>query len=389
MTKPFDFDTPIDRSNSASVKWDRYQNTDILPLWVADTDFKAAPAITEALLERAAHGVFGYTHVPKELPILVVERMQRLYDWEIKPEWLVWIPGVVGGLNLACRSVGDASNPVLVPSVIYPHFPEAPQQIDQLAQPVPMTQRDNRWVVDLDWMAENLDEKNKLFLFCNPHNPGGSVYTQDELTQLADLASQHNLVIASDEIHCDLILESGLRHIPIASLNSDIERRSITLMSASKTFNVAGLSCSYAIIPDRELRRKFNYQKVGIVAYTNLFGFTATQAAYQHGENWNQQMVDYLRGNRDFLLREINAIRGLKLDPVEATYLAWIDVSELGLDNPKHFFDKAGVGMSPGKEFGDSGFMRLNFGCPRAMLKEALSRIRNAVDNHWKDQTNH
>lgn len=387
MTNLFDFDTPNDRSNSASVKWDRYQDTDILPLWVADTDFKAAPAITEALHERAAHGVFGYTHVPRKLTELVVERMQRLYDWEIKAEWLVWIPGVVGGLNLACRSIGDVSNPVLVPSVIYPHFPEAPEQIDQVVQPVPVVQRDNRWIIDLEWMAENLDEKNKLFLFCNPHNPGGSVYTRDELTQLAELAIKHDFIVASDEIHCDLILEPGLQHIPIASLNKDIERRSITLMSVSKSFNVAGLSCSYAIIPDRELRQKFNYQRVGIIAYINLFGLTAMQAAYEHGEDWNRELVDYLRGNRDFLLREINAIRGLKLDPVEATYLAWIDVSELGLENPHQFFEEAGVGMSPGKEFGDNHFMRLNFGCTRAMLEEAVKRMRNAINSHWKNQT--
>jgi cystathionine beta-lyase len=384
MTDLFDFDTPIDRSNSGSVKWDLYKDTDILPLWVADTDFKAPPAVTRALQERAEHGVFGYTHVPGKLNELVVERMQRLYDWQIKAGWIVWIPGVVGGLNLACRTVGSDDNPVMLPSVIYPHFPEAPLQIDRKPEPVPVVQRNKRWVIDLDWMAENLDGESKLLLFCNPHNPGGSVYTRAELTRLAGLAEKHDFVVVSDEIHCDLILEPGLQHIPIASLNEHIARRSITLMSVSKSFNLAGLGCSFAIIPDRHLRQKFRYQRVGIIPYVNIFGLTAMQAAYEYGEDWNRQLIDYLRGNRDFLVREINAIRGLKLDPVEATYLAWIDVSELGLDNPHQFFKKAGVGMSPGKDYGDNKFMRLNFGCPRALLEEAVSRMRNAINKHWK-----
>jgi len=382
MTDLFDFDTPIDRSNSGSVKWDRYKDTDILPLWVADTDFKAPPEVIEALQTRAAHGVFGYTHVPERLVELVVERMQRFYDWQIKAEWLVWIPGVVGGLNLASRSVGDADSPVMVPSVIYPHFPEAPLQIDRQPLSIPVVKQNNRWVIDLDWMAENLDGKSKLLLFCNPQNPGGSVYTRDELTRLAELAEQHDFVIASDEIHCDLILEPGLKHIPIASVNAQIERRSITLMSVSKNFNLAGLSCSFAIIPDQQLRQKFNYQKVGIVPHNNLFGYTAMQAAYEHGEDWNRQLIDYLRGNRDFLMREINTIKGLKLDLTEATYLAWIDVSELKLENPHGFFEQAGIGMSPGKDYGDNNFMRLNFGCPRAQLEEAVSRIRKAINEY-------
>lgn len=383
MSDLFDFDTPVDRSNTGSVKWDRYKDTGILPMWVADTDFKAPPAVIQALQQRAEHGVFGYTHVQTRLAELVVERMQRLYQWKIEPEWIAWIPGVVGGLNLACRSVGDAGSPVMSPAVIYPHFPEAPLQIDRPLLPLPMVQRDKRWIIDLDWMAENLDGESQLLLFCNPHNPGGSVYTHAELVRLAELARQHNFVIASDEIHCDLILEPGLKHIPIAALNTDIEHRTITLMAVSKNFNLAGLSSALAIIPDRQLRRAFNHQRTGIINFINLFGLTAMQAAYEHGEEWNRQLLDYLRANRDFLLREINSIKGLRLDPVEATYLAWIDVSGLGLDNPHRFFEQAGVGMSPGREFGDTRFMRLNFGCPRSLLEEAVSRMRRAVEQHW------
>ena len=386
MSDRFNFDTPVDRSNTSSVKWDRYKDTDILPLWVADTDFKAPPAVIEALQQRAAHGVFGYTHAPNRLGKLVVERMQRLYQWSIKPEWIIWLPGVVGGLNLACRSVGDTDSPVMAPSVIYPHFPEAPLQINRQPLAIPMTNKDKRQIIDLEWMAENLDGRSNLLLFCNPQNPGGSVYRREELTRLAELAKQYDFVIASDEIHCDLVLEPDLKHIPIASLNDDIERRSITLMSVSKNFNLAGLSCSFAIIPDRQLRQNFKYQSVGIVSHNNLFGYTAMQAAYEHGDDWNRQLVDYLRRNRDFLLLEINAIKGLKLDSVEATYLAWIDVSELGLENPHQFFEKAGVGLSPGNDFGDDNYMRLNFGCPRSVLEEAVSRIRNAINEYHQSR---
>ena len=212
MSDLFDFDTPTDRSNTSSVKWDRYKDTDILPLWVADTDFKAPPAVIEALQARAEQGVFGYTRAPKRLVELVVERMQRLYDWQIKPEWIVWIPGVVGGLNLASRSVGDADSPVMVPSTIYQHFPEAPEQISRPIQSLPMVQHDKRWIIDLEWMVKNLEGESELLLFCNPQNPGGSVYTRDELTQLAELAERHDFVIASDEIHCDLIWIFGNRH---------------------------------------------------------------------------------------------------------------------------------------------------------------------------------
>ena len=191
------------------------------------------------------------------------------------------------------------------------------------------------------------------------------------------------MIIVSDEVHCDLILERGACHIPIASLNKAIEQRSITLMAASKTFNLAGLGCSFAIIPDQQLRQNFTQVSRGIVSHINLFGYVATRAAYEHGEEWRQQLLEYLRGNRDYLMDEINGIRGLELLPVEATYLAWIDVSGLELENPQRFFEQAGVGMSPGREFGDNGFMRLNFGCSRGTLEEAVSRIRKAVNQYW------
>ena len=386
MTSQFDFDACPDRHNTDSVKSGRYTDTDILPMWVADMDFTVAAEITEAIRARTEHAVYGYTHVPTHLNDIVVERMQRLYDWTIKSEWLVWIPGVVAGVNLACRSLGDSQNQVLSPAVVYPNITKAPVLSDRRLVSVPMVSQNERWVMDLEWLAERRDSNDKMLLLCNPHNPGGGVYTREELTSLAESAELQDWIIVSDEVHCDLILEPDLQHIPIASLNPSVEQRSITLMAASKTFNLAGLGCSFAIIPNQGLRRQFQQASAGIISHINLFGYQTTMAAYEQGEAWHQQLLVYLRANRDYLLEEINRIRGLKLDKIEATYLAWIDVSALELSDPHVFFEQAGVGMSPGRDFGDDGFMRLNFGCSKGQLIEAVTRIRKAVNQHW---TNH
>jgi cystathionine beta-lyase len=382
MTNKINFDHLVDRTNTGSNKWDRYRGTDILPMWVADTDFPAAPEIIQALHRRIDHGVFGYSHPSARLIELIIERTRRLYQWEIRAEWLVWVPGIVNGLNLACRSNGKAGDSVFVPSVIYPPFSDAPELSGRVGRPLPMVQHDRRWVIDLEWLEQNISAEARLLLFCNPQNPGGSVYNREELTRLAEMAVAQDMIICSDEIHSDLVLEPGLEHIPIASLGEDIAKRTITLMGASKSFNLAGLGCSFAIIPNRELRGRFKKASKGIVPYVNILGYTAMEAAYESGESWNRQQIDYLRANRDYLQHEINSIPGLKLDITEATYLAWIDISELKLDKPAAFFEKAGVGLSAGQEFGDNGFMRLNFGCPRSLLEEAITRIRLAVSDY-------
>jgi cystathionine beta-lyase len=242
-----------------------------------------------------------------------------------------------------------------------------------------MCASERRMIIDLDWLERNPGRSGQLIFFCNPQNPGGALYRRRELERLADLVQRQDLILVSDEVHCDLILDADKSHLPIASLNSQIERRSITLMAPSKTFNLAGLGCAFAIIADASLRRRMKVNPY-IVSHVNLMGLAAAEAAYEFGDEWNRQQCAYLAANRDYLVKEINTIPGLRLDPIEATYLAWIDVSALGLEDPPAFFTAAGVGMSPGHEFGDAGYMRLNFGCPRSRVVEAVRRIRKAVE---------
>ncbi len=376
------FDTPVDRRDTSSNKWEKYGERNIIPMWVADTDFKAPQVVIDALQARIEHGVFGYTNTPAELNSLVIERLQQRYQWQLEDSALVWLPGLVCGLNLACRTVGQPGDSVISPKPIYPPFVSAPQLSERTVISVPMLQEDSRWRLDFTALEQAITPTTKLLLFCNPQNPGGTVYRRDELAQLADIVVRHELIVCSDEIHCDLILEPGLQHIPLASLNPAIAARTITLMAPSKTWNIAGLACSFAVITNPELRRAFNRVRKGIVPDVNLLGYTAAIAAYQHGDDWNERQRAYLRSNRDYLVEQINQIPGLSLQAGDATYLAWIDVSAAKLENPPHFFEEAGVGLSPGRDFGDDRFMRLNFGCTRETLEEAVRRIRSAMLKH-------
>jgi cysteine-S-conjugate beta-lyase len=381
MTEQYDFDQIIDRRNTSSTKWEKYRDQDVLPMWVADTDFAVAPVIQQAVLKRAQHPVYGYTDPPAELIELLVARMRECYDWSIESRWLLFLPGVVNSMNCACRSIGKPGDPVYVPELIYPHIGNVPALNGRVGQPVPMRWQQGRKIIDLEWLERQDSLPGQLLILCSPQNPGGAIYRREELEQLARIAERQGLVICSDDIHCELILDADKKHIPIASLDSQIEQRSIVLMAPSKTFNLAGLHFSFAIVPNPELRAGILRARRGMVPYVGPFGYTAALAAYTSGDEWRRQLCAYLAGNRDYLLSAINAIPGLSAGPVEATYLAWIDVSELGLDSPPRFFETAGVGMSAGAEFGDSGGMRLNFGCPRSRVVEAVERIRAAIDS--------
>ena len=277
-----DFEKPVERRGTASLKWEKYGEQDIIPLWVADMDFQSPPAVLRALQQRVEHGVFGYTVPPEDLNQAVIAMLDAKYDWQVKPEWLVWLPGLVTGLNVACRAVGEDGDDVMTAVPIYPPFLSAPGYSRRNIVKVGLHEDNNRWQFDFDRLEESITARTtRLFLLCSPHNPVGRVFSREELTTLADICRKHDIVICSDEIHCDLILDRQKNHIPTATLNPDVAARTITLMSPSKTFNLPGLSCAFAVIPDKNLRRSFKRVMAGIVPGVNALGYTAARVAFR------------------------------------------------------------------------------------------------------------
>jgi cysteine-S-conjugate beta-lyase len=375
----FDFNTIVDRGYSDSEKWSKYQGRDIIPLWVADMDFRSPPAVIEALHDRVGHGIFGYTHPPRELVKVVVNHMHRDFTWRIEEEWIVWLPGLVCGLNVLCRAIGDEGDEVMTFTPVYPPFLSAPYLSRRSVVKVPLQLLGGRWKADIEAVERAITPRTKMLMLCNPHNPVGRAWSRQELTQFAEVAARHDLVIGSDEIHAGLILDEESRHIPIATLSPETARRTITLLAPSKTFNIPGLGCSFAVIPDRALRHAFRKTMAGIVPHVNALGYAAALAAYRDGEEWRRALIDYLRANLDLVTEAVGMMPGLSMTPVEATYLAWIDTRLSGIAHPARFFEEAGVGLSDGKEFDGAGFVRLNFGCPRTLLAEALDRMKRAL----------
>jgi cystathionine beta-lyase len=382
----FDFDSAPERSQTDSQKWQKYAGRDVLPLWVADMDFRSAPAILEALHRRVDHGIFGYARPVRSTVDAVVDAMARNYHWNIDPAWIVWLPGLVVGLNVTAQAFAQPGEEVLTLGPVYPPFMSAPKNSARASVSVPWTLQDGIWTVDWDALDRAVTPRTKLFYLCNPHNPLARVWRRAELVRLAEFCARHHLVLCSDEIHCDLILEPTLPHIPTAVLSPEIAARTITLMAPSKTYNVPGLGTSFAIIPDPMRRARFLRATAGIVAEVTCLGFTACEAAYRDGEPWRRELIAYLRGNRDYLLETIaRDLPGVRVAaPVEATYLLWMDVSALGLDHPAAHFEKHGVGLSDGAPFGAAKgtHVRLNFGCPRATLVEAMRRMKLALAAH-------
>ena len=297
--------------------------------------------------------------------------MERLYGWRVDPSWIVFIPGVVPGLHLAARRLVPPEGHALIPRPVYHHFKRAMELAPRAFSEVPLVLERERWVFDLDVLKNSITRKTSAFFLCNPQNPGGTVFRRAELERLAELA--RDCVIVSDEIHCDLILEKALQHVPIASLAPEISRRTVTLMSANKSFNIPAAGCGWAIIEDAELRRAFSSDVSGhVVGSSSVFGLEATFAALTRCDDWLAAQLDYLRGNRDLLEKTI----GFPTAHMEATYLAWVDCSSL--KDAADLFLKKGVAVYPGTQFGEPGFVRLNFGTQRTVLEEALNRIRSA-----------
>jgi len=369
---PFDFDTPIDRAGTWSTRWERHAGCDVIPLWVADTDFRAAPAILDALAARLRHGVFGYTTPPPELRAAIARRMEQRYGWRIDPSWIVFIPGVVPGLHLAARHLVPPDGHAIIPRPVYHHFRKAMELAPRAFTEAPLVLERGRWVFDLDALKGSFTSKTKAFFLCNPQNPGGTVFRRAELERLAEVS--RDLIIVSDEIHCDLVLDQDLKHVPIASLSPEISRRSVTLMSANKTFNIPAAGCGWAIIEDPALRSQFSIDvSAHVVGSPSVFGLAATLAALEHGDEWLAAQLDYLRLNREAVETFVSQHPSLAMAHVEATYLAWIDCSSL--EDAAGLFLKHGVSVYGGAQFGDARFVRLNFGTQRKILEEALRRI--------------
>ncbi len=379
----YDFDQVIERRGTECYKWD-HCDEDVLPLPVADMDFVSPEPVLHALHERVDHGVFGYTLPADALYEVVQARLKAVYGWDVNVEDILFLPGVVVGFNLACHAVGQPGDGVLIQPPVYGPFLTAPGNAGRLRQDAQIHLQGSRYEIDFDAFEGAVTPQTSMFLFCNPHNPVGRVYEREELERLAEICLRHGVTICSDEIHCDLLF-SGHRHLPIAALSPEVAQRTITLMAPSKTFNIAGLKCSFAVVQNPDLREQFRGAHAGLVSGVNLLGYEAALAAYREGQEWLEQVLVYLEANRDHLVRFVaEELPGVDMVVPEGTYLAWLDCREAGIDGtPSAFFlREARVSLNDGAWFGPGGegFVRLNFACPRSILVEALERMGGALE---------
>ncbi|MGC6424449.1 MAG: MalY/PatB family protein [Lentimonas sp.] len=378
----YDFDSCPERSGYGSLKWEKYKGRDILPLWVADMDFVSAPEIIAGLQSRLDHPIFGYT-VPFEAPIeAVIHYLERSHGYGARASWLNFLPGLVPAINLCCHAFTEPGDSVMTATPVYPPFISAPDYANRELIKVPLClDRDDQWTLDFDAMEAAVKPNTKIFVLCSPHNPVGRVYTREELNKIGEFCVRHDLILISDEIHCDLVFDENKKHIVTATLSEAIAARTVTLMAPSKTYNLPGLACAFSVIEDSKLRLQFQKTIRGIITEVNCFGYAGCEAAYNHGEPWRQALLAYLRGNYALVYRFIKEeIPEITFRPMEATYLAWFDVKNLDLENPVKFFEDHGVGLSDGVPFDGHQHLRLNFGCPRSRLIEGLEKMKAALD---------
>ena len=380
-----DFDRVIDRRRTESSKWHTYP-PDVLPLWVADMDFRSPEPVLRALRERVEHGVFGYGAEQPEFYEVFLDRLQTRYGWRVSPEAILVIPGVIPGFNLAARALTTAGDGLLLQTPVYPPIQRVPGNVGLTSDEMELErQPDGRYAIDFERFEAAIGERTRMFLLCNPHNPVGRVFRREELERMAEICVRRGLLICADEVHCELTF-SRQQHVPIASLDAEIAARTITLMAPSKSFNLPGLKCAVAIIPNASLREKFVAAQLDLVRAVNVLGYTAALAAYRDGQPWLDELLRYLEANRDFVVESVRSkLPGVSAAPPEATYLAWLDCREADLpdSDPYTFFlDEARVALNDGKTFGrgGAGFVRLNFACPRATLAEGLDRMRHALE---------
>ena len=373
------FDNVISRYNTDSVRWDKY-NKDIIPLWVADMDFETPHCVVDAITKRLDHKVFGYTHAPYQLKEEITQYIKDQFDWTIEPEWIVFTPSLVSSLYSIAQQLTQADDHVLTMQPVYHHILQAVSFSHRDYSAIPLDNYNNRLILSAEGLQHYQKSNTRLLLFCNPHNPGGSVYTKAELSDIAAFCVNNNIVICSDEIHCNMI-HDGIQHIPIASLSEEIADQSITLMSLNKVFNIPGLGLAWMICKNKEIRKKIQAQIGTLIPDPQIISYVSTQAALRHGEPWRQELIQYLESNKLMLKNDIKQMQPLQMYTMEASYLAWIDCSQLEIEDPAQLFLEHGLALQPGSMFQQDNHVRINIATPKSVLREALDRMHAAIDS--------
>ena len=377
-----DFNLLHNRRDSDSVKWNFYDK-DILPLWVADTDFLSPPTVIDALRERITHGIFGYSKPSDSTKETIQRWFQNRHNWAIALEDIILIPGVVQGFNITAKAFSNPGDSVLIQTPAYhPFFHVAENSnLEQIATPLSQDP-DGNYLINENHLTSTIQPQTRVFMLCNPQNPTGRVFSKSELQVVAKICIENNIIICSDEIHSDLVFP-GNKHIPISTLSGNVSDITVTLISASKTFNIAGLKSSAVIITNQRLREQFASAATGFVGSVNLLGELALRTSFDLGEVWLEHLLIYLESNRKHLVEIVNAdLPGIQILEPEGTYLGWLNCTDLNLEDPAKFFlERARVAVNSGTWFGEEyrQYIRLNFGCPQDRLLMGLERIKNAL----------
>ncbi|NMA95721.1 MAG: putative C-S lyase [Clostridiales bacterium] len=385
----YDFDEVIDRQGTNSVKWDyrkdAFGRDDVLPMWVADMDFESPPEVKRAILKYASKGVYAYFRRPATYYSSIIDWVSDRHGWNIDRDWIVSTRGVINAINLAVLSYTSPRDKILIQTPVYSPFYSAVKNNNRELILNSLIEKDGYYTMDFEDLEYKLKDGVKMIILCNPHNPVGRVWNLEELKRLEGLCKEYDVVLISDEIHSDIIYD-GHRHIPIASLSSDIARRTVTCISASKTFNIAGLDESVIIISNSKLRERFIQTMEGAgIGGGNIFGTMATEAAYSYGVNWLEDLLIYFQGNLKYLNKRIKESRApVRFHMPEGTYLVWLDFRDMGIcgdDLTKFLIDEARLGLNDGRGFGEEGdgYMRMNIACPRSTLRDGVNRLLTAI----------
>ncbi len=380
------FDSVINRKDTEAIKWQKF-GSDVIPMWIADMDFAIPDVVTKAISKRIQHPVLGYTSAAESLADCVANYCSTRHHWSIDTGDIYWIPGVLPAVTAACRIAGEIGEEVIVMPPVYNPLLEIPEKVGKKRIDVPMlyTPAENThtgtWSIDFDSLEKAFSNRTAALLLSSPHNPMGVMFSESELHRIATLCASHNALLISDEIHCDLILSKTKKHVPTALAAKEHSQHVVTIMSPSKTFNLAGANCSFIHAADPQLLDSISHECLYTVPLVPTLSYCAAEAVYADGWQWHSELIEYLRGNHDYLMQAINQSDVLSMDKLDATYLAWIDTNKLTSEDASDFFINAGVGLSPGRQYGHKHYQRLNFACSRVLLEEGVERILNAVKN--------